>query len=87
LSDAIFSNQNTNLGKFWCALQWNMLVYFIAIWFGLRPIGIFNLHLVYFVVIWYIVSHFGILNLKKSGNPGTHFFVFPEENTINVNSN
>jgi hypothetical protein len=84
---AYFQTKNPNLGIYQRDVQWNMLVYFIAIWFGLRPIGIFNLHLVYFVVIWYIVSHFGILNLKKSGNPGTHFFVFPEENTINVNSN
>jgi hypothetical protein len=37
----IFSNQNTNLGKFWRRLQWKILVY-----------G----HLVYFPPFWWVVS-------------------------------
>jgi hypothetical protein len=62
--------KNTNLGTYWRALLWKMLVYFMEIWsmyftatcyilwtFGLctlRPLVIFYGHLVYF-------SHFGTL--------------------------
>jgi hypothetical protein len=38
---AFFKTQNLNLSKFWRALQWKMLVYFIAIWSK------------YFAAIWY----------------------------------
>jgi hypothetical protein len=51
---AYFETKNPNLGKFWMVLKWKMLVYFIAIWFIIRPFGIFCGHLVYFMVIWYI---------------------------------
>jgi hypothetical protein len=27
-----FQTQNPNLGKFWSALDWKMLIYFMAIW-------------------------------------------------------
>jgi hypothetical protein len=33
LPDGLFSNQNTNLGKFWRVLEWKMLVYFMTIWY------------------------------------------------------
>jgi hypothetical protein len=54
--------KNPNFGKFWILLQWNMLVYFVAIRsifppFGiciLRPFATFCGRLVYF-------SHFGTL--------------------------
>jgi hypothetical protein len=46
--------KNPNLGKFWRALDWTMLIYFIAIWSILRTFGIFHDHLVHFVFIWYI---------------------------------
>jgi hypothetical protein len=58
------------LGKFWRALEWKILVYFIG-------------HLKYFtgvkcilwpfgnvVVIWNIFPRFGMLCQEKSGNPG-----------------
>jgi hypothetical protein len=31
LPDGLFSNQNPNLGKFWRALEWIMLEYFMVI--------------------------------------------------------
>jgi hypothetical protein len=66
-----FRTKNPNLGKFWRALKWKMLVYFkciwnigkSAIWYIVWPIG-------YLVVFWYIFSRFGILFYEKSGNPG-----------------
>jgi hypothetical protein len=54
LPDGIFSNKNANLGKFWRALQWKMVVCLMAIRSILRPIDIFYGHLVHFVVVWYI---------------------------------
>jgi hypothetical protein len=64
----IFKTKNPNFGKFWRVLQWNMLVYFTAIWSILRPFGQFYGHLVYymaiFVVLWYNFSHFGMLYPK-----------------------
>jgi hypothetical protein len=33
---AYFQTKNPNLGQFWRVMQWNMLVYFVAIWlFGI----------------------------------------------------
>jgi hypothetical protein len=46
------------------------LKYFMAIWYILRPFGIFWGHLVYFEAIWYIFPRFGMLYPEKSGNPG-----------------
>jgi hypothetical protein len=31
LPDGLLSNQNLNLGNFWSAFDWKMLIYFIAI--------------------------------------------------------
>jgi hypothetical protein len=36
-----FQTKNPNLGKFWRLMQWNMLVYFMSIWYILRQIGRF----------------------------------------------
>jgi hypothetical protein len=36
-----FQTKNTNLGKFWRALQWKMLAYFIAAWTILLLSGVF----------------------------------------------
>jgi hypothetical protein len=58
-----FQTKNPYLGKFWRALQWQMLVYFVAIWSILLPFGNVCRHLVYFwpfgifLVIWYIFGH------------------------------
>jgi hypothetical protein len=35
-----FQTKNPNLGKFWMALEWKMLVYFMTISNILRPFGI-----------------------------------------------
>jgi hypothetical protein len=40
LPDGLFSNQNRNLGKFWRALEYKMLVYIMTIWNILWPYGI-----------------------------------------------
>jgi hypothetical protein len=63
-----FQTKNPTLGKFWSALEWKMLVYFIfMIYYG---------HLVYLMTIWKFMGilvyppHFGILYHEKSGNPG-----------------
>jgi hypothetical protein len=47
-----FQTKTPNLGKFWRALEWKMMVYFIVIWNILRSFGIFYGHLVYFMAIW-----------------------------------
>jgi hypothetical protein len=61
--------QNPNLGKFGKALDWKMLIYFVAILNILRTLGIFCDHFVQFVLIWYIFTSFGIMHQEKSGNP------------------
>jgi hypothetical protein len=64
-----FQTKNPNLGKFWKALLWKILVYFMTISSILWPLEIFYFHLVYFVVILYIFPRFGTLDQEKSGNP------------------
>jgi hypothetical protein len=72
---ACFQTKDSNLGKFWRALQWQMLVYFMAIrsilrsygtfcgfWYILWPFGIFCGLLVYFVAFWYILWPFSIFS-------------------------
>jgi hypothetical protein len=54
-----FQTKNPNLGKFWRALDWKMLIYFMAIWNILMIFGIFYDHLEHFVFIWYILCSFG----------------------------
>jgi uncharacterized membrane protein (DUF106 family) len=48
-----FQTKNPNLGKFWRASDWKMLIYIL--W----PFGIFYRHLGYFMTIWYILCSFG----------------------------
>jgi hypothetical protein len=59
--------KNPNLGKFWRALEWKMLVYFMVICNILRPFGIFYGRL---VIIWYIFPVLVLWSQEKSGNPG-----------------
>jgi hypothetical protein len=50
--------KNHNLGKFWSALDWKMLIYFMAICNIreiIRPFGSFCVHLVHFFRFWYHV--------------------------------
>jgi hypothetical protein len=60
----IFKQKIPNLGKFCMVLQWKMLVYFVAVWYFLRPFGTFysHCHLVYF-------SRFGSVVLRKIWQP------------------
>jgi hypothetical protein len=62
-----FHTKNPYLGKFWRALEWKILAYFIPIWNILWANGISFGNC---VVIWYIFPRFGILSQEKSGNPG-----------------
>jgi hypothetical protein len=68
-----FQTKNPNLGKFMRALDWKMLICYMAIWDILRTFGIFYDHLVHFVFIWYIFPGFGIMYKEKSGNPVGYF--------------
>jgi hypothetical protein len=54
LPDGLFSNKNSNWGKFCSALDWKLLIYFMSICNTLRTLGIFHEHLVHSVFIWYI---------------------------------
>jgi hypothetical protein len=49
-----FQTKNPNLGEFWRALDWKMLIYFMATWNILWTFGVFYDLLVHFVSIWYI---------------------------------
>jgi hypothetical protein len=64
-----FQTKNPNLGKFWRASDWKMLIYFMAV-------GKFDGHFGYFMTICYILCSFGtffrffgIMHQEKSGNP------------------
>jgi hypothetical protein len=65
-----FQNKNPKLGPFGRALDWKMLIYFVASWNILQTFGIYYDHLVYFVHL----SGFGIMYQEKSGNPGKHMY-------------
>jgi hypothetical protein len=65
---AYFQSKNPNLGKFWRALQWNMLVYLMASLYFYQ-ICIVCGHLVDYMVVWYIFPRFGMMYQEKSGNP------------------
>jgi hypothetical protein len=56
-----FHTKNPNLGIFWRAKEWNLLVYFLIIWYSLWSFGIFSPFLV-------------CLDQEKSGNPGKKLF-------------
>jgi hypothetical protein len=69
LPDGLFSNKNSNLGKFWRALECKMWLYFIiirnifsVIWYNLWPFGIVCIHFVYF-------SRFGMFGPRKIWQP------------------
>jgi hypothetical protein len=60
-----FETKNPNLGKFWRALHWEMLIYFMVIWNCLETFGIVYNHLVHLCSIF---SAFGIMYQEKSCN-------------------
>jgi hypothetical protein len=61
----IFKPKIPNLDQFWRIWQWNILVYFIVVWYIFRPFGIFSGTLVYFVVIWYVFTVLIYCNTKN----------------------
>jgi hypothetical protein len=69
---AYFQTKNPDLGEFWRVLQWNVLVYYRAVWSILlilhSILGYYG-YLVYFMAIWYICPVFGKLYQEKSGSP------------------
>jgi hypothetical protein len=67
---ASFQTKNSNLGKFWTALKWKMLVCFMVIRNILWSFSMFNGQL----VICHIFSRFGVLCQEKSGNPARNVF-------------
>jgi hypothetical protein len=72
-----FQTKNPNLGKFWRALDWKLLIYFMVIWNILHTFGIFYHHLLHVVFMWYIFSGLGNIYKEKSGNPALQFW--PEQ--------
>jgi hypothetical protein len=80
-----FQTKNPNLGKFWSALDWKMLKYFMANCNISWALGILYDHLVHFLFIWYIFSVW-VLHMyhEKSGNPalGLSFFATLIINTL-----
>jgi hypothetical protein len=64
-----FQTKYPNLGRFWRALEWEMLMHFMTIWNTLRPFDIIRGSLVQFVAIWYIFPILVCLDQEKSGNP------------------
>jgi hypothetical protein len=64
-----FQTKNPNVGLFWRALDWKILIYFIAIGNILWTFGIFYDHLVHFVFILVHFVRFWYLATRKSGNP------------------
>jgi hypothetical protein len=51
-----FETKIPNLGKFWMALDWKMLIYVMAIWNIFHTLGIIYDLLVHFLFIWYIFA-------------------------------
>jgi hypothetical protein len=49
-----FQTKYPNLGKFWRALDWKILIYFMAIANIWLTFGIFYDHFLHFLFIWYI---------------------------------
>jgi hypothetical protein len=64
----VFTTKNPNLGTFWRASEWKMLIYFVVVWYILWPFGIFGGRLVYFAVLVYFVVFWYILCEDKSGS-------------------
>jgi hypothetical protein len=65
-----FQTKNPNLGKFWRALDWKMMIFFMAIWNILQTFLICYDRLAHFVFIWYIFPGLVLcMYEEKSGNP------------------
>jgi hypothetical protein len=55
-----FQTPNPNLGNYWRALEWKMLVLLMAVWNILRPVSYVLWPFHNLVIIWYIFPRFGI---------------------------
>jgi hypothetical protein len=55
----LFKPKIPHLGKFWRALVWKMVIYFMALGNSLQTLGICHDHWVHFVFVWYIFHSFG----------------------------
>jgi hypothetical protein len=65
-----FHTKNPDFGRFWRALKWKILVYFMTFWNILRPfIIIFAVWCMLFVFIGYIFSRFGVFGPRKIWQP------------------
>jgi hypothetical protein len=68
-------------GIFWRALEWKILVYYLALWYIWWPFvnfmifGKFNGHLLNLVNIFVHFLHFGTLYRRKSDNPASKCIV------------
>jgi hypothetical protein len=74
-----FQTKNPNLGKFCRALEWEMLLYFKAMWNIFKPFGIFygNVdNLVCFSPFWYIVPRKIWQPCSQRLNREKHIFLF-----------
>jgi hypothetical protein len=49
----VFQTKNPDLGKFWSALDWKTLIYFMDNWNILTRFGKFHGHSVHFSGFWY----------------------------------
>jgi hypothetical protein len=71
-----FYTENLNLGTFWRAFEWNMLVYFMTIRSFRQTFDISYGHLVHFVVHWYIF-HVLVYCTKKNLAALNHALEWP----------
>jgi hypothetical protein len=60
-----FQTKNNNLGKFFRALDWKILIYFMPIWNIFRAFGKYYGRLVQIMLIWYIFQVL-VSNTKKN---------------------
>jgi hypothetical protein len=75
LPDGLFLNRNPHLDKFLRALDWKMLIYFMAIWNILRPFGKFYEHMALFELIWYNFFRLWYHVPRKIWQPGVATFL------------
>jgi hypothetical protein len=69
-----FHTKNPRLGVFRKALERTTLVYFVAVWNILQPIGCVSCPLDIFWYFGKFSPRFGMLYQEKSGNPGMQSF-------------
>jgi hypothetical protein len=80
-----FQSKNPNLGKFWRALDWKMLIYFICRLEYFRTLEIFYDHLVHFVLFGYIFFRFLYHAPRKIWQPWFFVTIFAAENQFPQN--